>query len=312
MLYAQDLIEVLCAAHLSALVESPYEERGGIMLIGPPGVLKSTFLEELDRQYSDALSLTDLNAKALTTLRDRISGGTIRTLVFPEFAKLYERKDDTAANLEGSLRAIAAEGFRSASFEDQQINRIRARALVLGAMTPATQTRRFTAWEESGFNRRFLWPLIRLAEPGVLEDAVMEWRRIDFRVKHVPQAPLSGGRIPNSTTRDERMRMRVLCKYQPGASATQQVQLMVKILAVLKWWYDQIQSPRNPMEVMESFGEALGKDGAELMLRPIPASVRRRVRQKEYRVKLHEAGRVLSRQGQRTKAAKKKRRKVKR
>jgi len=34
---AQDLIEVLCAAHLAHRVEGSFSERGGIMLVAPPG-----------------------------------------------------------------------------------------------------------------------------------------------------------------------------------------------------------------------------------------------------------------------------------
>lgn len=294
-MYAQDLIEVLCAAHLSACVASPFKERGGIMIVGAPATLKSTFLDELDRQYSDALSMSDLNAKALTALRDQIAQGTFRTLVFPEFGKIYERNDATAANLEGALRAMTAEGFRAAAFEDQRVNRLCARALVLGAMTPATQARRFEAWEESGFNRRFLWSLIRLADPTILDAAVMEWQRIDFRIRHVPQAPGFGQHIPNNTTREERTRCRVLVKYQPGGSNTQQTQLLVKVLAVLKWWYEQTENPRNPMEVVEAFGESLGREGAVLELKPLPRTLSYRTRQREDKQQRSQAARVLQR-----------------
>lgn len=264
-MYAQDLIEILCAAHLSSYVQSPYEERGGLLLVAPPGALKSTFLEELDKHYPDALSLTDLNAKAMAQLRDRIVTGTVRTVVFPEFQKLYDRKDDTAMNLEGTIRALVAEGFRAAAFESQGINRIRARAMVIGAMTPATQARRFDAWEESGFNRRFLWPLFRLANPMVLDDAIVEWRRLRFAVGRLPQLPF-GEQIPQQTTRDERQALRMMCKYQPGGHHTQQLQLLVKTLSVLRWWYDFAGLDRDPWAVMQRFGVSLGREGAVLEL----------------------------------------------
>ena len=294
-MYAQDLIEVLCAAHLSSYVESPWPERGGIILIGAPGVLKSTFLEEIDRQYPDAIALTDLNSKSLTKFRDQIASGVYNTLVFGEMAKLYDRKPETAANLEGSLRAMVAEGFQAASFEDARVNRLKARALVLGGMTPATRDKRFDAWEESGFNRRFLWSLIRLAEPWVLDEAVQEWRRLDFQIQHVPQIPVARRAIPNLTTREERGRCRMLVKYQPGGSLTQQTQVLIKILAVLKWWYIETENPRPAIEVVEAFGESLGRDGAELQLRPLSDSARKRTRQQERKVQRTQAAKVLAR-----------------
>lgn len=36
---ANDLLEVLCAAHLGALVEGPFQDRGGLMVVGPPSTL---------------------------------------------------------------------------------------------------------------------------------------------------------------------------------------------------------------------------------------------------------------------------------
>lgn len=264
-MYAQDLIEVLCATHLSSYVHSPFEERGGMLLVAPPGALKSTFLEELDKQYPDALSLTDLNAKAMTQLRDRIVTGTVRTVVFPEYQKLYDRKDDTAMNLEGTIRALVAEGFRAAAFESQGINRIRARALVIGAMVPDTQARNFDRWEQTGFNRRFLWPLFHLANPAILDDAVVEWRRLRFNVGRLPQVPF-GEAIPMQTTRQEREALRMMCKYQPGGHHTQQLQLLVKILSVLRWWYERANVNRDPWAVLQRFAVSLGREGAVLEL----------------------------------------------
>lgn len=268
-MYPYELIEVVCALHLAHLVDAPYEERGGLFLVGPPGALKSTFLAELDRHYPDALTLTDLNAKTLAALRDRIASGTVRTLVFPEYQKIYERKDDTAANLEGAIRALVAEGFTAAAFEEQQMNRLRARACVIGAITPATQLKRFEKWEESGFNRRFLWSLIRLDNPAVLDQAVENWSRVKFRVRHVPQPPPMGETIPNATTREERARLRAMVKYQPGGSTVQHVQSLTRILAVLRWWYGETGDRRNPMQTIERFAWSLGREGARVELEPM-------------------------------------------
>lgn len=277
----EELVEVICAAHLGSLVEGPFQERGGIMLVGPPGVLKTTFVSVLDQQYQDAVMMSDINVKSLIKLRDAIASGKVNTLVLPEFAKIYERADVTARNVEGTLRALAAEGFTAASFEDSRVNRLTARALVIGALTPATIDTHFTTWEESGFNRRFLWVLIKLADPIALERAAINWTRINFRMAHVPLAPL-GVTIPNTTTLRERQRLATIAKYQPGGDHAIQIQLLVRMLAVLRWWYAESGQPRNAMETMEAFAPALGRNGVALKLPDSPDGVDKVIeRQKE-------------------------------
>ena len=266
---ASELVEIICAAHLSSYVDSPFQERGGIMFIGGPAALKSTFVSVLDTQYHDVVMYSDLNVKTLTQVRDQMATGAIRTLVLPELAKLYERNPSTASNVEGTIRALAAEGFTAASFEDARVNRLKARAVVIGALTPSTQQFHFDQWEATGFNRRFLWPLIRLANSSALTDAVVEWKLIDFRVTHVPRAPLGNEKIPNVTSRQERSNLLRLVKYQPGTDHALQLQLMVKMMSVLRWWYNETGDPRDPMHTMEAFGKALGREGAQVELIPV-------------------------------------------
>lgn len=260
------LLEIICCTHLSSLVESPFQDRGGLVLVGPPGVLKSTFLGLLDHNYNDAVSLSDINARSLNDLRDQIAGKAIRTLVIPEYAKLWERHSYTARNVEGTIRAMVGEGFSSASFEDARINRLRARTTILTAMTPKFQVEHFREWEDSGFNRRFLWSLMRLKDPDVLDRAVENWQLVDFRMAHIPPVPFEGP-IPNLTTPEERRAMRHMVKYQPGGSHPIQTALLTKILAVLKWWYRMMQRPEgDAMRTLRAFAPTLGKEGAELVL----------------------------------------------
>lgn len=260
------LLEILCAVHLSSYVDSPFADRGGLMIVGPPGVLKSTFLGLLDRNYNDAINISDINVRSLNDLRDQIASKTIRTLVIPEYAKLHERHLYTAKNVEGHVRALVGEGFTSASFEDSRINRLRARCTVLSAMTPKFQTDHFKDWEDSGFNRRFLWSLVRLKDPDLLERAVEDWRLVDFRIAHIPPAPASDS-IPNMTTVEERRELRRLVKYQPGGSHAIQIALLSKVLATLKWWYRLRKRPeREAVVTVRSFAQSLGKEGAELIV----------------------------------------------
>ena len=150
------LLDVLCAVHLTSYVESPFKDRGGLMIVGAPGILKSTVLDIVDANYADAIALSDVNAQALNRLKSRIAQGDIRTLVLPEYSKLYERNPATASNVEGTLRALVSEGFSSASFEDATLQRQRARATVVAAMTPEFREDQAERWQRSGFARRFL------------------------------------------------------------------------------------------------------------------------------------------------------------
>jgi len=260
------LLDVLCAAHLSNYVRTGIEDRGGIMLVGPPGTFKSTLLGVVGRQYHDSLQLSDVNVQTLTNFRSQIASGNIKSLVLPEMYKLYERHSSTASNLEGTLRALVAEGFYGASFQDQRINRLTARAVVLGAMTDAFIEFRFKVWEETGFNRRFLWPLFRLEDPDALERAIVEGRLIDlgFRAPPLPTPQV----IADETTESERAALRPLLKHQPGGSPhALQLSLLVKILAALKWWYKRDGRPNGAAtDTMRLFARMLGKGGAWLQL----------------------------------------------
>lgn len=261
------LVEMLCAAHLSSYVDSPFPDRGGLFIVGPPSVLKSTLLEMLDHHYHDAVTVSDINARSLGDLRDQIAAKVIRTLVIPEYAKLHERHPYTAANVEATLRALVGEGFSAPSFEDARINRLRARVTMLSGMVPKFQVDHFRAWEDSGFNRRFLWCLVRLKDQELLERAVEEWARVDFKIRHIPIAPDGDVPIPQLTTKAERAELRTLIKYQPGGSHTIQLALLVKMLAVLKWWYGMIRRPtREAMVNLRLFSQCLGKEGAELVI----------------------------------------------
>lgn len=297
---ASDLIEVLCAAHLSYYVDSPFPERGGIMVVGPPGALKSTFLGVLDKQYHDAVTMSDINARGLVDLRDQISTGSIRTLVLPELAKVYERAEATAKNVEGTLRAMTAEGFQAASFEDQRISRLTAQAMVIAGMTPATREKNNRNWEDTGFNRRFLWSLVRLSDPEVLVRAVLKWEKINFQFHHIPRPPLTGT-IPYHIHRQESEIIRGWVKYQPGGSSALHVQLMTKILCVLQWWYKQVSPERSAMGTLGRFAESLGRQGGEIDIQEMhPTKAQVAVaRRKARKAQVSEAARELSARAQR-------------
>lgn len=266
------LVEVICAVHLSPYVEGSLEHRGGLMLVAPPGTLKST-LAEMCEHYPDALLLTDLNVQTLVDLRDSLTSDNIRTLVFSEFAKLYERNPQTASNIEGSLRALASEGFAGASFQDQRVNRRKAYATVIGAMPPGLVDKQFKRWEETGFNRRFLWATYGIKGAHILDDAAAELRRLDFGIKDVLRVPPIGMVIPFLLTSAERERVKLLVRHQPGGSHTQQIQLMSRIWSVLKWWHRERDTPKEAEQTIEAFSLALTKGGTDLYLTAKPVAV---------------------------------------
>lgn len=257
---------MLAAIHLSSFVESPFKDRGGIFLVGPPGALKSTCVEFLDVHFSDALVLSDVNVQTLVKLKDRISGHSIRTLVMSDMGKIYERHLSVAANVEGTLRALAGEGFQSASFEDATISRLTARATIIGAMTGSTREKHASRWDDSGFGRRFMWSLVSLRDPHALERAVVQGQLLEIVQSEAPHAPVSGS-IPDYTTRAERLEIAGWCKYQPTPHNIQ-VATLVKSWAVLKWWARQrTKSEAVAWRTITRFAKSLGRNGVELEIR---------------------------------------------
>jgi hypothetical protein len=246
-------------------VEGSLEHRGGLFLIGPPGALKSTLTEALS-QYTDTLLLSDINITSLLNFRDALTGGQINTLVFAEYAKIYERNPQTAVNVEGTLRALASEGFAAASFEDQRINRRRAYATIIGAMPTKIQSRHFIRWDESGFNRRFLWAVYGLKGAYILDDAASNLEQLDFGVRDVIRVPPFMRQIPNLLDESEKRRAQALVKNQPGNSHTQQIQILVRMWAVLKWWYLECGVPEETERTLTEFAKALSKEGTDLDL----------------------------------------------
>lgn len=262
------LVEIICAVHLAPFVEGTLEQRGGLMLVAPPGALKST-LAEMTNHYPDALLLTDINVQTLVDLRDSLTGDNIRSLVFSEFAKIYERNPQTAQNIEGSLRALASEGFAGASFQDQRINRRRAFATILAAMPPSLVDKKFKGWEDTGFNRRFLWANYGLRGANILDDAAAELKKLDFEIKDVLRPPPLSMVIPYLLTPTEKERVKVYVKHQPGGSHTQQIQMLARVWCVLKWWHRERGTPKDAEETIIAFARSLSREGTILTLGPV-------------------------------------------
>ena len=259
-------IECLFAVHLSSYVAGPFHERSGLMVVGPPSVLKSTLLSFVPRNYPNAIELSDVNVPGLIDLRDQLASGVLRTLVLSDLGKIYERHPTTARNLEGHLRAMTGEGFTAASFQDSRINRLRARGTLMAAMVPELQEEHFKRWENTGWNRRFLWSLIVLHDPHLLTRAVERWQLLDFHLRSVP--PIPSGEIPNLTTVAQRRALNAMLRWQPGGGQhATQLTLMTRMLAVLIWHYRRSKLRGSPMDTMALFARSLAEGGASLVMR---------------------------------------------
>ena len=256
---ASTLIEVLSAAHLTRYVDSNvFQQRGGIFLIAPPGCLKSTIIKNSLQCYPDCLRLSDLNVKVLSDMKGSFIEGKYTTMAFGEFEKLYQRNPNTAANLEGQLKAMVEEGFSKNSFEDARTITFESRVLLIGGITPGCYTRLYTRWSEGGFSRRFLWCSYVMDNPNVIADAIDKWKSLNFG-KSTKEYPNSGI-IPYSVNKTESSTIRGMLGSQPAVDSP--FVLMKKILCVLKWRHRQ----KKAFEILEDFAEALAERPAKLVI----------------------------------------------
>lgn len=255
------MLEILSASHLTRHVTSPFNQRGGIMLVGPPATLKTTFIEAAFEDFPDAIIMSDINIQTLIRMRTDLKTGRYSTFAFTEIEKLYRRSSSTASNLEGSIAMLVEEGFRKASFEDSRIQTASARCLVVGAMTDHFYEFKYQEWMDTGFLRRFLWCVINIENGHKLMDAISAWKRLDIGTVEM-KSP--GNRsIPYDITDAEDARLRIMVKHQPGEQTP--FVLIKKIFCVLKWKYFK-RDPRLPMDIMVDFSQSLKREGANIIL----------------------------------------------
>lgn len=254
------LMECVKAAHLSTFVQSAFPHSAGLFVVGPPGVMKTTILRALD-PYESVLTLSDVNSKVLTgIIKSQLTSNAIKSLVLPEVQRIYERDPRTASGVEGTIRSLVEEGFAGASFEDPTVSRFTARAFVIGAMTDKFRDDQWQRWNDSGFARRFLWVLVRLGDPSILMNAVEAGRmaQVSDEVVQMPQ-PIAP--IPPVDSAIRR-RIRPLVRKQPKPSNVQ-YELLCRMCAVLKFYYERNKSKKDPLQTIQEFGGAI-LGGAEL------------------------------------------------
>ena len=205
-------------------------------------------------------------------LRDDIASEKLNTMVFTAFEKLYQRRSETAENIEGHLSAFAEEGFNKASFQDQRAFHINAKCLIVGGTTPNIADAKWKAWIANGFSRRFLWLFYKLDNPLIIQKAISKWQPIDLSlddaVINFPQ-----NFLPIDVSDSEDKIIQEILKEQAGKNGTGYI-LMKKILTALKWRmrkkahteYDREEVPRRALAILKDCASGFKRDGGRLSI----------------------------------------------
>lgn len=256
----RSLIEFLDAAVDTKFVQGPFEERGGIMIVGPPGSFKSTMIETACENHADCIISSDLNVQQWLKMKDEFISKRYTVLGFPEFEKLYQRHPSTAANLEGIIKALISEGFSSGPGGDPRMPRLKAKALVIGGITTSCFEQKYEEWQKNGFLRRFIWLLIGVQNPEAIIYAIRRWQKLEFGKVTVRPA---NRQIQVVISEARSKQLETSMKSQPGLHGTAYV-LMKKIVAVLEWKYNG--DTKKIQELLRDIAPALSKNGDSLIL----------------------------------------------
>lgn len=256
---ASTVIEFLSAVHQSKFVNGDFSQRGGVIIVAPPGTLKTTLIKLAIEDYPDALPLSDLNVNTLNQLKNSLIDQRYTTLGFGELEKLYQRNPATAANIEGHLKMLVEEGYSRASFEDQRAQSMAAKCAVIGGITPSCYSRMITKWLENGFARRFVFSSYTLANPDAIMDAIDKWKHISLG-RVMLTAP-GNKKIPYNVTADENKMIKQAVSNQPTLEGP--FVLCKKTFCVLKWRH----GAKKAVDIFEDFSESLESKGAQLELK---------------------------------------------
>lgn len=257
---AKTIIDVLCAAHYSYLVEGGWRQRGGIVFVSPPGQLKTTWLSILE-DYPTVYLTSDLNLQTLGRLKEDIAAGKIRTLVVPDFQKIYERNPQVSSNVEGALRAMVEEGFVATAYQNAQVISKKARVLFLSACVQSFYENRLEDWKKTGFGRRILFCVYTLKRPEILMDALSSWQRVE--IKNGLKFSIPTGNIPYSLTKKE---ARIIHHWMKRQADVTPIALLQKIGCVLRWRFRRLKLKDETMDILHDFSESLSGEGAEVEL----------------------------------------------
>jgi hypothetical protein len=259
------VVEGICAIHLASYVSAPYKDRGGLMLVGPPGVLKTTLLDVLDDNYHNALSISNAFMQTMGRLQPSFYNGQVRSLCFPDLQSVYAGDPRTSGRIEQMMMQLSGEATRTISGgQDARHAKFKGYCTIFACMTDNFYQERAQRWDTSGFLRRFLWSTYTLDDPEILIRAIMEWTRADLGSMRIPALP-NGFYIQESLTIDERKEIFTWLRHQPIPHEIQ-FQVMCKAVCALRWHYEQIGLKTDAMKTMREFAETLQRDAAMLTI----------------------------------------------
>lgn len=256
---ASSVIEFLSAVHQSRYVNGDFTQRGGVILVAPPGQLKSTIIKLALEDYPDALLLSDMNVQTLSALKNSLLDKRYTSLGFGEMEKLYQRNPSTAMNIEGHIKMLVEEGYIKSSFEDPRTQGLAARCSVIGGITPSWYSRKMRQWLDSGFARRFIFSSFTLLDEDAIMEAIYNWKHIPLG-KVLQQVP-GNKKIDYSITEKENKIVRDSIKQQPTLEGP--FVICKKALCVLKWRYEE----QKAMDIFLDFAESMRATGAMLELK---------------------------------------------
>lgn len=252
------LIEVVGACHLAPRVSGDVsKERGGIMIVAPPGQLKTTAIEYLDA-FPKTKLISNITVHALNQLRQDFLSEEVLTMGFPDYDMIYKRHSSVASQVEGTLMGLMGEGFRNPAFSDQRVNVTKARCTIIGGITIKCYEKMLSEWIDSGFARRFLWTRYTLKNSDVLEESISKWKRYGLDGDFVMRVP--NGAIPYSLNTIQAKDILYQLRHHhdrklPYITAQ-------RIVSVLTWKH----GPKKGWEIWNDFAPSLGKDGCQIVL----------------------------------------------
>jgi len=248
------------AGHYTYMVDSPFEQRGGVLLVAGPQSLKSTIVKCTLQNLPNVLVYSDLTLKQLAVIRTQMANGAYHTLGFLELEKIYARQPSVAMNFEGVLKAMVEEGFAHFAFEDQRIWVPTARCHVLASVLDTLYQLHGGRWISNGFLRRFITLKYRLSQASRLKmmNAIHENELIPLP----PGFLVPTNAIPMQVSPDESRHLQNILRDD----STTPLNLMRKILTILKWHHrnNGRRKEPTPMEVIQDLADAIGPLGGEL------------------------------------------------
>jgi hypothetical protein len=256
-----EMMDVLTAACVSWTVDCNFDNAGGIFLVSSPEQLKTTILAAM-ASIDGVHAESDLTTRKLTELRDRIAAKRIRTLLFYDFQKLYERRGEVASNIMGNLRSIMDEGFTNAGNESDSLADRQAKAFVMAAMTPDLVRAKTNEWS-SGISRRVLFSRFDLENPREITEAIHRDKKINL-LKSVPLFQPLPGQVPMSATDGESRMIERFISDQHGTSTP--LILMRKILSVMRWRNRALHRRDNSFQTLQNFSKTLKKGGCDVRI----------------------------------------------